>query len=77
MRQAVSVIEIVSRLLALEGMKVGEATASAVENMADLRIFAQKLKVADIDDRYASGRSEEEYGKECYGVANTVEFRAN
>ena len=60
----VSVIEIVSKSSALQGMKVREVTATAVEDSADLRMFVHQVREADIDDRCASDRSEEEDDEE-------------
>jgi len=60
----VSVIEIVSKSSALQGMKVCEVTATAVEDSADLRMFVHQVREADIDDHYVSDGSEEEDDEE-------------
>ena len=60
----VTVIEIVSKLSALQGMKVREVTAKAVDDSADLRMFVHQVREAEIDNRCASDGSEEEDDEE-------------
>ena len=63
----VSVIEIVSKSSALQGMKVREVTATAVEDSADLRKFVHKVKEVEEDDHARSeltDKEDEELGYE-------------
>ena len=56
----VNVIEIVSKSSALDGMKVREVTAAAMEDSADLKKFVREIKDVDTGDHITSDESEEE-----------------
>ena len=60
----VNVIEIVSKSSALNGMKIHEVTAAAVEYSADSKKFLREIKDIDTGDHITPDKSEEEEEEE-------------